>query len=204
MFRQLLNDKIGNLLIYLSSNIKDLTLTKALKLLYVIDETSMKEVGVPVTWLEYKAWEYGPVAPEIYEEIKNGITCGPNSQLVGTYINVSAKDNPVDPSKSPIKLISSVKEFDDSEFSDYEIGLLDKVIKKFGNKTAKQLVEHLHRTGSLWDVEKRNNQLDFALQGGISNVSIPLNTLIKDDTEKQDVYASAFESLSFEASFLNN
>ena len=71
MFRKVLNDKIGNLLVYLAQNISDLSMTKALKLLYIIDETSMKESGVPVTWLEYKVWEKGPVAQEIYDEIRD-------------------------------------------------------------------------------------------------------------------------------------
>jgi uncharacterized phage-associated protein len=198
MFRQILNDKIGNLLIYLADNIKDLSLMKALKLLYIIDETSMKETGVPVTWLEYKVWEHGPVAPEIWAEIKNGITCGPNTQLVGKYIQIQTTTNPVNPLANPATYISSTGTFDDSEFTDYEMMLLDKVVKSFGNKTVEQLVIYLHQENSLWDVEKKKNGLDFKLQGGISNVSIPLNTLIKDDTEKQDLYASAFESLSFE------
>lgn len=204
MFRQILNDKIGNLLVYLADHINDLSLTKALKLLYIIDETSVKETGVPVTWLEYKVWEQGPVAPEIYEEIQRGTTCGPKTEIVGKYINITVTDNPVNQSATPSKYISSDKTFDDSEFTDYEIELLDRIIKKFGNQSAKQLVKHLHSANSLWESEKIKNQLDFDLQGGISNVSIPLNTLIKDDLKKQEIYASAFESLSFETSLQNN
>ena len=44
MFRKVLNDKIGNLLVYLAQNISDLSMTKALKLLYIIDETSMVDM----------------------------------------------------------------------------------------------------------------------------------------------------------------
>jgi len=59
MFRAQLNSKIGNLLNYLSTRIPNLNMTKALKLLYLIDETSYMRTGVPVTWLDYKVWEMG-------------------------------------------------------------------------------------------------------------------------------------------------
>src|SRR5688572_1795279 len=70
MFRTQLNSKIGNLLNYLSARISNLNMTKALKLLYLIDETSYMRTGVPVTWLDYKVWEMGPVAEELYNELR--------------------------------------------------------------------------------------------------------------------------------------
>ena len=45
-------------------------MTKALKLLYLIDETAVRQSGSPITWLEYKVWKNGPVASEIYFEFK--------------------------------------------------------------------------------------------------------------------------------------
>ena len=70
MFRNQLNNKIGNLLSYLSTQIPNLSMTKALKLLYLIDETSYMQTGVSVTWLDYKVWEMGPVAEELYNELR--------------------------------------------------------------------------------------------------------------------------------------
>ena len=72
MFRTILNDKIGNLLNYLAAKLPRLSLTKALKLMYIIDESAIKEAGSPITWLDYKVWENGPVAEDIYNEIKYG------------------------------------------------------------------------------------------------------------------------------------
>ena len=40
--------------------------TQLIKLLYLIDETAIKANGIPITWLDYKAWQFGPVAPETY------------------------------------------------------------------------------------------------------------------------------------------
>lgn len=70
MFRNLVNDKIGNLLNYMSNKIPNLTMTKALKLLYLIDDTAYKRTGVSVTWLDYKVWKMGPVAEELYNELR--------------------------------------------------------------------------------------------------------------------------------------
>lgn len=199
MFRQILNDKIGNLLIYLADNIRDLSLTKALKLLYIIDETSMNESGVPVTWLEYKAWKLGPVAPEIWDEVKNGVTCS-DSKLVGEYIKIEKKlDNDLNES---LYIVSNA-EFNDGEFSDYEMELIDKIILEFGKKTGNELVKHLHRKGTLWDIEVKKHSLDFELQRGTSNVAIQLTEKIKDNPLKKLVYMSAFDSLSFECDVLS-
>ena len=59
-------EKIGHCLIYFSKK-QPISLTKALKLLFLLDETSVKETGVPITWLDYYAWERGPVANDVYE-----------------------------------------------------------------------------------------------------------------------------------------
>jgi 1-deoxy-D-xylulose 5-phosphate reductoisomerase len=45
-------------------------LTKAIKLLYIADEKAIKETGVPITWLNYKAWKFGPVPEDIYNKVK--------------------------------------------------------------------------------------------------------------------------------------
>ena len=52
-------DKIGNLMVYLSERISPIYHTQLIKLLYLIDEEAVKDDGVPVTWLDYKAWQYG-------------------------------------------------------------------------------------------------------------------------------------------------
>lgn len=61
------NSKIGNLLAYISSKIEDINLRKLIKLVFLIDEESVRSRGISVTWLTYYAWEKGPVAPCIYE-----------------------------------------------------------------------------------------------------------------------------------------
>jgi uncharacterized phage-associated protein len=197
MFRTILNDKIGNTLIYLAERINDLSLTKALKLLYIIDEMSVKETGVPVTWLEYKAWKYGPVSEEIYNEVKNRVKCHNNRPLsLESYIKVKPFINPKEVASENLYL-EPINDFDDSEFTDYEINLLDKIIDKYGNHTAKWLVELLHKEGSLWDnaVKDGDLELSFELQNNRSNHVIELTELLQNDEIRKMAYKSAFESL---------
>src|SRR5579859_3818061 len=82
MFRSQLNNKIGNLLNYLSTQIPNLSMTKALKLLYLIDETAYTRTGVSVTWLDYKVWEMGPVAEELYNELRNAQYISQNGEPI--------------------------------------------------------------------------------------------------------------------------
>lgn len=51
--------KIGNLLAYISVTIPNVNLRKLIKLVYLIDERSVKSRGLSVTWLDYYAWEKG-------------------------------------------------------------------------------------------------------------------------------------------------
>src|SRR5690554_525756 len=64
-------DKVGNALIYLSQKIKPLSKTKALKLIYILDELSIKKSGIPFFNLKYKVWKFGPVSEEIFIDLSS-------------------------------------------------------------------------------------------------------------------------------------
>jgi uncharacterized phage-associated protein len=191
MFRELQNEKIGNLLVYLASNISDLSITKTLKLLYLIDETSMRETGIPVTWLEYKVWEMGPVAIDVYEELRYL-----HNPLLANFIKVEKKQL-VD---FETTIIKPVKKFDDGEFNDYEIELLDRIVTKYGHFSAKNLIDILHEEGTLWHKNVIKNELQFAFSvyNKRSNVSIELTDLIADNDLKITAFKSAIDALEFQ------
>ena len=140
MFRDLQNEKIGNLLIYLASKIKDLGITKTLKLLYLIDETSVREIGTPVTWLEYKVWEMRPVAVDVYNEVQHL-----KQSTLSSFISVERKQA----FDYETTIIKPMKSFDDGEFNDYEMELIDRIIEKYGSMLAKNLVDILHKEDTL-------------------------------------------------------
>jgi len=59
MFRQLLNHKIGKLIAHIAGEIEDFSMTKLLKLLYLIDETAYASTGAPITWCDYRFGKRG-------------------------------------------------------------------------------------------------------------------------------------------------
>jgi uncharacterized phage-associated protein len=200
MFRPILNEKIGNTLIYFSERITDLYLTKALKLLYFLDETSIKETGMPFTWLEYKVWKLGPVAEEIHNELrhKRFEIYGDFEFSLKNYVQTTRFENPVEAQFDSFK-VEPIKAFDKGEFSEYELALLAKIVKRYGSLSSKQLVNTLHQEGTLWDKLVTSNDLVQMFKTmSRSDITIPFHQLVQDDEMKEMAYSSAYEALSFQ------
>lgn len=205
MFRTILNDKIGNLLNYLAAKLPRLSLTKALKLMYIIDESAIKEAGSPITWLDYKVWENGPVAEDIYNEIKYGqkIIQGNKEFSLDHFVKFEKIFNN-ERGKEEVYIIPN-GEYSLSNFSVFEMEIIDETIKKFGRRTAGELIDYLHKEDSLWSkvCNEKNLQLHFKIFGKKSNCSIDFSELIKDDEFLQMAAHSAYESLAFQENLEN-
>jgi len=184
----LAQDKAFNALVYFAENIKPLYLTKAIKLLYIADEMAIRQSGVPVTWLNYKAWKLGPVAEDVYQKVKSahlGHQKGDGSHSI-SHLVVSSRSGALGDGI----LLEPAKAFDDSQFSDYDIDILDTVIRQYGKLNSDQLIDILHAEGTLWHKKVVANNLDeqFALKNNRSDFIIELTELLDTDFKK-----SAFE-----------
>jgi uncharacterized phage-associated protein len=199
MFRNLLNDKIGNLLNYLSSKIANLSMTKALKLLYLIDETSYMRTGVPITWLDYKVWEKGPVAEELYNELRYNQAIVKNDKVYNLEKFISTEKKDGADGKMQITIYPE-GEYCLDDFSTFEVELIDNIIDKFGHYTANQLINLLHEENTLWhkSVSDNNLQLNFKVYGKKSNHTIDFAELIKNNPLLQLSAQSAFESMQMQ------
>jgi len=167
-------NKIGYTLVYLSKAISPLTKTKALKLLYLLDEVSIKKFGIPFLNINYKVWKFGPVNPDIFIEL-----CPQDTKMLSSFIKIS--DDGLKPNVI----------FCDDEFSDNDINTLDFVINYFGNKTAKELVDYTHAENKPWrNAAINNNILDDLLAERISSTEfdVLLTDLIQHDPVKMLVY----------------
>ena len=92
--------------------------------------------------------------------------------------------------------ISPKKSFNDDEFSDNDIDLLNKVIAEFGKKNAKSLVSYTHRPDSLWTKKaKEKNVYDDLIREDINSTDfvIDLADLVADDQRKKAIYESYIE-----------
>jgi uncharacterized phage-associated protein len=184
----LAQDKAFNALLYFADKLKPLYLTKGIKLLYLADEMAIKDSGVPVTWLNYKAWKLGPVPEDIFNKVKSahhlrktGVDQTPICQINAVSAPLNLPDGII---------LEPAKVFDDAQFSDYDIDILDAVILNYGKYNAEQLVEILHQQGSLWHkvVAENNLQQQFELKNNRSDYIIELTDLLDSDYKK-----SAFE-----------
>lgn len=200
MFRPITNHKLGNLLVYLAKKIQPLYLTKTLKLLYLIDETSVREIGVPVTWLDYQVWKLGPVPKELFIELRHNVKEFYQDKKISLedYITVEKAINPVK-NQFDSYIIKPKVEFDDGEFNDYEIDLIDRIIEENQHLSSAKLVEKLHEKGTLWHkvVITQDLQRIFMLEQNRSNHTIDFTQLLVEDL-KTLAYKSAYEALTLE------
>ncbi|CAM3550262.1 Panacea domain-containing protein [Aequorivita lipolytica] len=176
-------DKVGNSIIYLSEKIGDLSKTKALKLIYILDELSIKKSGIPFFNLKYKLWKFGPVSEEIFIDLSSETT------LLKKYIERTSEDGVI--------IIKPIVAFNDDEFSDNDIDLLDFVIEKFGNKSAKELVFYTHRQNSPWhNTALENSVLELLENEEINNTEllIDMSSLINHDERKKMIYRDFIEA----------
>lgn len=176
-------NKIGNSIIYLSDKIGNLSKTKALKLIYILDELSIKKSGIPFFNLKYKVWKFGPVSEEIFIDLSSDTT------LLKKYIKRSSEDGTT--------IIEPIIAFNDDEFSDNDIDLLDYVIDNFGQNSAKELVSYTHRENSPWhNTALKNSVLGLLEREEINNTEliIDMSSLINHDERKKMIYNDFIES----------
>ena len=186
-------EKIGTLLAYIGEKIPNLKLRKLIKLVFLIDERSVKEKGYPLTWLDYYAWKKGPVAREIFD-IKN------DGGLFSQFIDVNKNDNDGKYIITPNSLFDIEKGL--MKFSQNQIDLVDSVLRENGEADADSLTEMTHKEDGLWALTVKENNLSFE-DNQQSEIKVNLISLIDKESEVYQDYIEAFDNLCFAAS-LNN
>lgn len=182
-FKESQLEKIGNAIVYLSAKIPQLSKTKLLKLLYILDEISIKKSGIPFFNLTYKLWKLGPVSQELFIDLSS------ETKLLDGYIEKHVEGEKV--------YIKAKTTFNDDEFSDNDIELLDFVIDKYGCQTAKNLVSYTHRENSPWyKTAVKENVLESLKNESINSTDfiIDMGQLIAHDERKKEIYLDYQES----------
>lgn len=180
-------DKIGALLEYICFQMPQIHLRKLLKVVYLMDEKSVRERSIPLTWLDYYAWKKGPVAPEIYE-IKKGALSDYVSCSRGVDDKWHVKANNTNP-----YLIDQAM----SAYSEYEMDIINSVIAYCKNKSADELTDETHRGESLWSRVVEKNKISFD-NSNRSDYKLDLNDL--NDDEGREIFAEALDSIMMQAS----
>lgn len=178
-------DKIGNAIIYLATHIPELNKTKLLKLIYLLEEISIKKYGFPFFNIRFDVWKFGPVSKDIYVELSD------TPDLLDKFLTIDKCEDTT--------FIHPKIAFDDDEFSDNDMKILEYVAINFKNTTAKQLVNLTHRKHSPWYQTALQYGLHerFALgQLNSTNIEIDFSSLFEDENSKT-FYLENKELLSF-------
>lgn len=174
-------NKIGHTVIYLANHVPQLTKTKLLKLLYIIEEVSIQKWGIPVLNLKFKVWKFGPVSEELFVDLST------DTVLLSKFIIKQHDDAVIRPKLA----------FSDDEFSDNDIEVLEHIVSHFGQQTATELVSYTHRHNSPWhNTAKQHNVLELLENEKINNTEfvIDMAQLIANDPLKTEIYLDYLET----------
>lgn len=159
--------RLGNIMVYIALNVSRPCKTKALKLMYLMEEQWVIMTHTPFTGLPFEVWQYGPVEKDVFIDLSSTPT------LLKDYI---AMCNDGDNS-----YLKALTDFDEEEFSDNELKMMKAVIDKYGKSTAHELVSLTHKKGSLWYKEAEEHSLLKAFQQSdcnSSNVEIDFSKIL--------------------------
>jgi uncharacterized phage-associated protein len=182
-------DKLGNALIYLIEKMGSLPKTRLLKLVYIIEEKSIEKRSMPFFNLDFEVWKFGPVCQNLYVEFTEEPT------ILKDYIKKRNTRNGF--------VFDKNSSFNDDEFSDSDISLMDEIINEFSGANCNDLVEYTHRENSLWyNTAKENGVLELLLNEEIptTNLKINFEELIKNEPSKLEFYHEHKEFLNFVSS----
>lgn len=183
-------EKIGNAIIYLASRMNDgmgLTKKSVLKLLFILEERSIRKNHLPFFNLQYAVWKFGPVAVEVHSELRH------DTQCFKDYFEQRIDH------KNVVNVFSPIAEFNDDEFTLNDITIMDEVIAEFGNHSEKDLIEYTHREDSLWyKAAVKKGVLEDLLSEVLIQTDIQINftdLFTEDEADALDHYKSHLEFL---------
>jgi uncharacterized phage-associated protein len=174
-------EKLGNALIFLCEKSlsagETVSKTHLLKLVFIIEEISVKTYGIPFFDLRFDVWKLGPVSKDLFVELSE------EPAMLGDFIRREVRDNNT--------YIYPKKAFSDDEFSDVEMELLQKVSERFLYCTATELINVTHRKDSPWYKTAAEHGVLELLESGqmtTTNIEIRLSESIEDDVKKLALY----------------
>lgn len=149
--------RLGNIMVYIAQNGNKPCKTKALKLLYLMEERWVLTAHVPFTGLPFEVWQHGPVEKDVFIELSN------EPFMLKSYIAMH--------NNGEITYMVAVTDFDEDEFSDAELRMMKDVMDKYGSRKASELVSMTHKKGSLWYKEAEEHNLIEAFKSSCCNSS---------------------------------
>ena len=135
-FSEYTKQKLGNTIVYIARKKSNLSKTQLLILLYLMEERMALKYHIPFIGIPFEVWQIGPVAKEVVVDLSD------SPYLLKNFVKTDFKDGGT--------FIEAIADFDDNEFSECEIEMMDEILAKYGNMTASDLVSETHKEGTLW------------------------------------------------------
>lgn len=137
--------KLGNAVAYIAQKAKYPYKTEVLKLLYLMEEQMVQRYHVPFLGIPFSVWRMGPVSVDVFEELSDG------PALLEEYIMLQFNGQGIK--------VAAKGAFEDDEFSNAELEMMERVMAKFGHMNSEELIAETHRDGGLWKVTAEENGL---------------------------------------------
>lgn len=140
-------EKVENIISYIASKVKNLTITSVNKYLWFIDMLSFNQRSVAITGLTYQNQKFGPtIIKQMYNEIlslKEKYAREDYEEENGTRTNIVSNEN-----------------YDLSKLNDAEIDIINTIIKVLKNKKVTDISEMSHKEDG-WKKTKRFENISF-------------------------------------------
>lgn len=137
--------KLGNAVAFIAQRAKYPYKTEVLKLLFLMEEQMVQRYHVPFLGIPFSVWRMGPVSVDVFEELSDG------PALLDEYIMLQFNGQGI--------RVTPKGEFEDDEFSNAELEMMERVMAKYGQMNSDELIAETHRDGGLWKVTAEENGL---------------------------------------------
>lgn len=151
-------EKLINVIIFFANNTRNLGKVKLYKLLYFLDFQHYRDVGRPVTGLQYYAWPKGPVPVAIENEVR---APGADMQEKVSLVLSSYE-------KGETLTVTPKVAFSPEHFSKRELKIMGALAEEFKNTKAQDMIERTHLENEPWDKvyniqQSRQAEIPYAL-----------------------------------------
>lgn len=178
--------KLGNTVLYIAQHAKYPYKTEILKLLYLMEELSVRQYNTPFLGIPFSVWRLGPVSVDVFEELSDGPV------ILGDFITLQFNGQGL--RVTPV----ADREFNDDEFSDNDITVMEKVMKKYGDMDSEALIALTHKEGSLWyETAKEHGLLQDFEQKRANSSNIVIDMARGLCTDARNMYEETLEIRDF-------
>lgn len=125
-----------------------------LKLLYISDRVSLKELGYPITGDSFVAMKYGPVLSHVYDYVKPNSGFESSEYWSKHIVTISAPHN-----AQKFVYVTLINDPSDDELSVFEEEIMETVYQEFGDKNPFDVAEWTHSLPEWNDPQKVNQKV---------------------------------------------